>query len=69
MHIGTLRRPLRAARRGVKIAYRSEVNDWARGDPATDGYFEARPDALRGARKPEEAIYHRKRMHRSQERG
>lgn len=33
-----------------KIAFRSEVNDWARNDPATDDYFTATPDSLRGGR-------------------
>ena len=41
-----------------KIIFRSEVNDWARNDPASDGYFKAQPDSLRGARKPDDAIYH-----------
>ena len=40
-----------------KFAFRSEVNDWARNDPATDDYFAATPDSLRGARKPHDAIY------------
>ena len=45
-------------REGVwKIAFRSEVNDWARNDPATDDYFTATPDSLRGARKPDDASY------------
>lgn len=42
-----------------KFAFRSEVNDWARNDPATDDYFAATPDSLRGARKPDDAIYQR----------
>ena len=42
-----------------KIAFRSEVNDWARNDPATDDYFTATPDSLRGARKPDDAFYQR----------
>ena len=42
-----------------KIAFRSEVNDWARNDPATDDYFTATPDSLRGARKPDDASYQR----------
>ena len=42
-----------------KIAFRSEVNDWSRNDPATDGYFAATPDSLRGARKPDDAWYAR----------
>ena len=38
-------------RNGVwKIAFRSEVNDWSRNDPATDGYFAATPQSLRGGR-------------------
>ena len=42
-------------RNGVwKIAFRSEVNDWARTDPAADGYFHATPLGLRGARAPED---------------
>jgi hypothetical protein len=40
-----------------KIINRLEVNDWARDDPATDNYFKLQPDSLRGARKPEDAIY------------
>ena len=42
-----------------KFAFRSEVNDWARNDPATDDYFAATPDSLRGARKPDDAVYQR----------
>ena len=38
-------------RNGVwKIAFRAEVNDWARTDPATDDFFRSAPEALRGAR-------------------
>ena len=33
-----------------KIAFRSEVNDWASNHPATDDYFKATPDSLRGGR-------------------
>ena len=33
-----------------KIAFRSEVNDWARNDPATDSYFTTNTQSLRGAR-------------------
>jgi hypothetical protein len=33
-----------------KISFRSEINDWARTDPAADGFFDAAPNALRGAR-------------------
>ena len=42
-----------------KFAFRSEVNDWARNDPATDDYFDATPDSLRGARMPDDASYQR----------
>lgn len=42
-----------------KIAFRSEVNDWSRNDPATDGYFADTPNSLRGARKPDDAVYQR----------
>ncbi len=41
-----------------KIAFRSEVNDWASDHPATDGYFKAQPASLRGARKPNDGLYH-----------
>ena len=33
-----------------KIAFRAEVNDWARTDPATDQFFKDTPNSLRGAR-------------------
>ncbi len=33
-----------------RFAFRSEVNDWARNDPATDDYFDATPQSLRGGR-------------------
>lgn len=33
-----------------KFAFRSEVNDWARNDPATDDYFESNTQSLRGGR-------------------
>ena len=33
-----------------KIAFRSEINDWTRTDPAADDFFRAAPTALRGAR-------------------
>jgi hypothetical protein len=33
-----------------KIAFRAEVNDWARTDAAADGFFRSAPEALRGAR-------------------
>lgn len=37
-----------------KIAFRAEVNDWARTEDAADDYFERQPDGLRGARAPED---------------
>jgi len=38
-------------RNGVwKIAFRAEVNDWARTEPAADEFFRTAPQALRGAR-------------------
>jgi hypothetical protein len=40
-----------------KIINRCEVNDWARDDPTSDSYFKNQPDSLRGARKPDDAIY------------
>lgn len=33
-----------------KIAFRAEVNDWARTEPAADDFFRTAPQALRGAR-------------------
>ncbi len=48
-----------------KFAFRSEVNDWARNDPATDDYFAATPDSLRGARKPDDAVYQREALRTS----
>jgi len=33
-----------------KIAFRAEVNDWARTEPAADDFFKATPQSLRGAR-------------------
>ncbi len=41
-----------------KIAFRSEINDWARNDPATDDYFTATPESLRG-RRADDASYDR----------
>jgi hypothetical protein len=50
-------------RRGVwKIAFRSEVNDWARTEPAADEYFRASPQGLRGARKPDDWSYRREQL-------
>jgi SnoaL-like domain len=38
-------------RNGIwKIAFRAEVNDWARTDAAADDFFRSAPEALRGAR-------------------
>jgi hypothetical protein len=37
-----------------KIAFRSEVSDWARNDPATDSFFRDTPTALRGGRAPDD---------------
>ncbi len=37
-----------------KIAARAEVNDWARTEPAADDFFRQQPDALRGARAPDD---------------
>lgn len=45
-----------------KFAFRSEVNDWARTEPAADDYFAASPKGLRGARYPHDAIYDRERL-------
>ena len=46
-----------------KIAFRSEVNDWSRNDPATDGYFTATPQSLRGGRM-DDASYDRETLRR-----
>ena len=46
-----------------KIAFRSEVNDWARNDPATDDYFTATPESLRGGRL-DDASYDREALRR-----
>jgi hypothetical protein len=52
-------------RRGVwKIAFRAEVNDWARTEPAADEYFRAAPSGLRGARKPDDFSYQREALER-----
>jgi hypothetical protein len=40
-----------------KIAFRAEVNDWARTEPAADIYFQSNPRSLRGARAPEDLSY------------
>ncbi len=42
-------------RSGVwKIAFRSEINDWARTVDAADEFFRQQPAALRGARAPDD---------------
>lgn len=46
-----------------KIAFRSEINDWARNDPASDDYFAATPDSLRGGRM-DDASYQRDELRR-----
>jgi SnoaL-like domain len=45
-----------------KIAFRSEVNDWARTEAAADGYFRASPQGLRGGRKPDDWSYRREQL-------
>ncbi len=47
-----------------KIAFRSEVNDWARTEPAADDYFRASPLGLRGGRKPNDWSYRREQLER-----
>lgn len=44
-----------------KIAFRSEINDWSRTDPATDEFLKNAKDALIGGRMPEDLSYHRDR--------
>ena len=44
-----------------KIAFRSEVNDWARNDPATDDYFQSNTQSLRGGRL-DDAVYNREEL-------
>lgn len=44
-----------------KFAYRSEVVDWARDDPATDAFMEGSGN-IWGARKPDDPLYHRAAM-------
>jgi hypothetical protein len=49
-------------REGIwKIAYRSELVDWLRDDPASDAMLEAAPFIL-GTRKPDDPLYHREDM-------
>jgi len=44
-----------------KIAYRSELVDWVRDDPAADTWFANSPMIL-GARKPDDPLYDREKM-------
>lgn len=44
-----------------KIAYRSELVDWVRDEPAADEWFRGSA-MLPGARKPDDPLYHRDRM-------
>ncbi|MCL9981662.1 MAG: nuclear transport factor 2 family protein [Erythrobacter sp.] len=44
-----------------KIAYRSELVDWLRDDPASDAMLEAAPFIM-GERKPADPLYHREAM-------
>lgn len=44
-----------------KIAYRSELVDWLRDDPASDAMLGAAPFIL-GQRKPDDPLYHREAM-------
>jgi len=37
-----------------KIAFRAEVNDWTRTEPAADRFFQQNTQALRGARLPDD---------------
>ena len=37
-----------------KIAFRAELNDWARTEEAADDFFRRQPKALRGARAPDD---------------
>jgi hypothetical protein len=49
-----------------KIAYRSELVDWVRDDPCTDGFLAATPMIV-GARKPSDPLYDRTAMNRKSE--
>ncbi len=40
-----------------KIAFRAEVNDWARTEPAADVYFQSNTQSLRGARYPDDLVH------------
>ena len=46
-----------------RIAYRSELVDWTRDDPAADDWFTGSA-MIRGARKPEDPLYERAKMRR-----
>lgn len=47
-----------------KIAFRAEVNDWARTEPAADDFFRAMPNSLRGARGADDPSNQRARLER-----
>lgn len=52
-------------RNGIwKIAYRSELVDWVRDDPAADAWFANSPMIL-GARKPDDPLYDREAMRKT----
>jgi hypothetical protein len=51
-----------------KFAYRSEVVDWARNDPATDGFIQGAAN-IWGARKPDDPLYNRAAMARPERAG
>ena len=47
-----------------KIAYRSELVDWVRDDPATDSWF-ADSRMIPGTRKPDDPLYNRAAMYKT----
>jgi hypothetical protein len=47
-----------------RIAFRAEVNDWARTEPAADDFFRAAPGSLRGARGGDDPSSQRARLER-----
>ena len=47
-----------------RIAYRSELVDWVRDDPAADTWFKNSPMIL-GARKPKDPLYDREKMRKT----
>jgi hypothetical protein len=59
----------RCERRGGvwKYAYRSELVDWVRDDPAADDFLNAAPMLL-GQRKPDDPLYHRAAMRKPEAR-